>query len=421
MPWGTSEPVTLLPQPGTNAVTFTEFGDSSPEGPSSPRRSVSISTHFNSSTNGTTPPSIAGTDFLEKEFSQLATLALKRDEDESLYRSVALVRKMTQAMPSLDMHGQAEPSTPASIKQEELSGKVNASVIEPNWSLLRTFDSCQERESAASLNRRNGGSDELRYPDLFKYGVHFSPPDSERDVYRTIIVSNLPPDISLCTLLKHVRGGPIIDAKLLDTVRITGMKSALIIFLHEHAAMAFEDYAKKDSVKINGVAAQVHVVSTPTWPMRIPLRKAIFDHHHTRCLEVDNFPEQISAPRLRNDLMVCMEMNFDRITYMQKRKDGILELQFSSIDWAGHAYGMLSCFRAYRNCTPNFAPDPCARVLETFEGQQLACTVKAEIATKHTATPDAELAAVYQSGRLAKVEWESDPDLCRGRGFATGS
>lgn len=210
------------------------------------------------------------------------------------------------------------------------------------------------------------------------------------------------------------------DAKLLDTIQITGKKSALIIFLHEHAAMAFENYAKKTPVMISGVTAQVRVVSTPTWPIRIPLRKAIFDHHHTRCLEVYNFPEQISARRLRNDLMVCVEMYSDRITYMQKRKDGIVELQFSSVDWAGHAYGMLSSYRSYQTCTPYFAPDPCARPLESLQGQQMACTAVVEPVAKHAAAPDVEPAAVDQSGRLAKVEWGSDPDICRGRGFATG-
>lgn len=191
----------------------------------------------------------------------------------------------------------------------------------------------------------------MRYPDLFKYGIRFNPPDSDHDVYRTIIVSGLSPDISLSTVLNHVRGGAIVDAKLLDTINITGKKSALITFLHEHAAMGFEEYTRDNPIIINNVAAQVRVVSQPTWPMRVPLRKAIFDRQHTRCLKVVNFPEQITAQRFRADLDICMDirMNPDRVTYMQKGKDGLLELQFSSIDWAGHAYGMLSSYRAYRD------------------------------------------------------------------------
>ena len=421
MPQGTSDPVTPLLEPSMNVMAFTESGNSSQEDSLSPSRPVSTSTSFSSSCKGTTPPSITGTDFPEEGFARLATLASKRDEDESLDMSIALIQKMAQALPIFDTNRQAEPSVSASTKQLLLPGKANASAIEPNWSISKTLCSCQERESAASIHRRIGEPDELRYPDLFKYGVHFSPSDSERDVYRTIVVSNLSPDISLGALLHHVRGGSVVDAKLLDTVRITGSKSALITFLHEYAAMAFEEYAEENRVMICGVAAQVRVVSTPTWPMRIPLRRAIFDHHHTRCLEVSNFPEQISSQRLRSDLTVCREVKSDGITCMKKRKDGILELQFSSVDGAGHAYGILSRFSTYKNCIPCFAPDPCARPWTTLEDQQMACTAEAEMATKPTTAPDAEPAAVDQSGRLTKVEWESDAGLYRGRGFATGS
>ena len=334
---------------------------------------------------------------------------------------IALKRETAQTLPSVDTYEQVQPPTPASSRLQKQPETVSASAVEPRWSISKTFHSSQEREDAALLNRSHGGPSELRYPDLFKHGIRFSPPDNERDVYRTVIVSRLSPDIKLGTLLNHVRGGQVIDVKLLDTVKITGMKSALIIFLHEYAAMAFEDYTKNSPVIIDGVAAQVHVVSTPTWPIRIPLRKAIFDHHHTRCLKVINFPEQISAPRFRADINTCLKMDFDRVTYMHKTKDGVLELHFSSVDWAGHAFGMLSSYRAYRGCTPLFAPDPCAQPLETLENQRMACPAKATSVIDCTAVPDAELTAVEQSGRLAKAEFENEAERCRGRGFVTGS
>lgn len=298
---------------------------------------------------------------------------------------------------------------------------VNASAVEPRWSISKTFHSIQEREDAALLNRSHGGPSELRCPDLFKHGIRFNPPDNERDVYRTVIVSNLSPHIKLGNLLDHVRGGQVIDVKLLDTVKITGMKSALIVFLHEYAAMAFEDYTKNYPVIIDGVAAQVRVVSTPTWPLRIPLRKAIFDHHHTRCLKVFHFPEQISAQRFRADLNTCLKMDFDRITYGHKQKDGVLELHFSSVDWAGHAFGMLSSYKAYRGCTPLFAPDPCAQPLETLEDRRMACTAQVRSAINGNAVSNAELTTVDQSGRLAKAEFENEAERRHGRGFVTGS
>ena len=410
-----------MTSPLTNSVSLPESDDSSLEDSQSLSRTLSTPPSSVSTGNGTASLKLTDTNCLNNASSQLATLLPEGYDDRYPESCIALKRDIAQTLPSVHTYKQVQSSTPASSGLQKQPETVNASAVEPRWSISETFHSSQERENAALLNRSIAGSSELRYPDLFKHGIRFNPLENERDVYRTVIVSSLSPDIKLGTLLNFVRGGPVIDVKLLDTVKITGMKSALIIFLHEYAAMAFEDFTKNHPVIIDGVAAQVHVVPTPTWPMRIPLRKAIFDHHHTRCLKVVNFPEQISAQRFRADLNTCLKMDFDRVTYMHKRKDGILELHFSSVDWAGHAFGMLSSYRAYRGCTPLFAPDPCAQPLETLEDQRMACTAKARSVINGTAVPDVGLTTVDQSGRLAKVEFENEAEQCRGRGFVTGS
>lgn len=418
-----SDIVTPPSELGTNVGSLEKFGASSLGNSWSLKPSVSASSSSISSANTNPSLHIVDTNFLDKDFTQSPPSASKEDKEESLERCVALVGEAADTLPSFDSHDQIGASTRTPSKLRELPEKVNASEIEPRWRISETFKSSRERGNAAYVNRLNGGPNELRYPDLFKYGVRFDPPDGDRDVYRTIIVSGLSPDISLGTVLNRVRGGAVVDAKLLDTVNITGKKSALITFLHEYAAMAFEEYTKNNPITINNVAAQVRVVSQPTWPMRVPLRKAIFDHHHTRCLKVVNFPEQITAQRFRADLNICMDirMNPDRVTYMQKGKDGSLELQFSSIDWAGHAYGMLSSYRAYRDCTPLFAPDPCAQPVETLQGQQMESITDVKSVDDDTTVPDADPTAVDHSGRLAKVEWQSDAERCHGRGFATKS
>ena len=328
-------------------------------------------------------------------------MAVPESGDSSPDEPISSATKTVQISPSPNTHEQAGPPIPPLTKPEKLPEEVDTSTIEPRWNISKTFKSREECEIAASVNRRNGSRDESKYPDFFRYGIRFSPLDSEHDVYRTIIISNISPGITVGTILNHVRGGIVINATLLDTVKITGKKSALITFLHEHAAMAFEDHANKYPVIIGGVPAQIKVISTPTYPMRITLRKAIFDHRQTRCLEVYNFPEQISAQRLRNDLAICMETN---ITYMQKRKD-VLKLEFSSIAYAGLAFDILSGDGGdgtYQCCTPYFVPDPCAQALETINNQQIACLAEPEMVTKDATAPDPEPAAVDRSGRLAR-------------------
>ena len=50
--------------------------------------------------------------------------------------------------------------------------------------------------------------------------------------------------------------------------------------------------------------------------------------------------------------------------HKEMRTDGILILQFRSVNAASQAFGVLSEERVYRQCTPYFVPDPCAQPLE---------------------------------------------------------
>ena len=174
-------------------------------------------------------------------------------------------------------------------------------------------------------------------------------------------------DMTISTLLEKVRGGLVVDAKLLNIKEIAGSKTALITFFHEYSALAYEEYAESHPRLFNNPSVEVKTLSTPTWPLSICLRKAIEEHKHTRCLEVYNFPKHISQEKFRNDICICPQMNGDRIEYMAKREDGVLELRFSSIDYAGQGFGMFTCFRDYKRCKAVFVQDPCAMPLETLD------------------------------------------------------
>lgn len=241
----------------------------------------------------------------------------------------------------------------------------DTTALSPSWSNSKVFKSEKERSATRLSNERSTGFTDLRYPH-FKHGVRFNPDKSQRDVYRTVVVSCIPLGVELGMILNYVRGGPIIEANLLDTSNIKGKNSALITFLHEYSAMAYEEHAKNHPIIFAQSEIRVAVVSTPTWPTRIKLRKAIFDHQHTRCLEVHNFPRKIGPSKLQTELRVSRELKFHHIVHKNLRKDGVLELHFSGIDRAGQAYGMLSTLEAYSGCTVCFVPDPCAQPLDTL-------------------------------------------------------
>ncbi|MCJ1286623.1 hypothetical protein MMC26_005969 [Xylographa opegraphella] len=224
----------------------------------------------------------------------------------------------------------------------------------------KLFTCVTDRESAIKNHRALTGFQECRFPDLFRCGIRYEPPASQTNTFRMVSIMNLPIDISLKELMAKIRGGTVVSCNLLDTRSITGTFSALVRFLHEHEALAYDDFAAAHPISFRGLRAQITIVKTPSWPLSLPHTKAIFNHHHTRSLEVVNFPRNVPPAQLTRDLRT------HPIEHMQMRKDGILELKFSSIDHAGRAFGLLTTFRKYRECGVSFSEDPCALPLSTL-------------------------------------------------------
>ena len=300
---------------------------------------------------------------------------------EQLNACLAAVRGSAEASGSSENYtltpsGGASPSTSYGVSGNTESAPTTSSLaghkgnLEGNVSLWQTYAgySVGDEESlhsatphksekgAVFINKCTAGFEDPRHPDVFKYGLRFIPSHNERNVYRTVTISGLPANTTMFMILNNVRGGAVLDSKLLNTLKISGSNTALIIFLQEHSAFAYEEYAKKHPIIFNGLIAKVAVVPTPTWPIKPNIYKAVFDHKHSRCLEVHNFPRSISPS----------ELKFDHLVHTEMGKDGILVLQFSSIDGAGCTYRMLSSFMAYRDCEPHFTSDPCSQPLETL-------------------------------------------------------
>ena len=335
------------------------------------------------------------------------------------------------ALPSLNPSFTSSEPTIIPTRDESFSSSTlePCCAMKPRWSAPENLFTPMEFKCVTHLNWRLAGPHDLRFPDLFKYGIRFRPDPSEHDVYRTVIISNLPLNVTMTKILDRVRGGLIISVNLLDTAKLTGRMTALIIFQHEFAAMAFEEQAQKYPIKINALTARVGLVPTPTWPESINLRKAINDHQHTRCLKVYNFPRHIGETTLRRDLRIHNVLVRDAIEHVKMRADGILELRFSSIKYAGQAFGILSAFRDYRQCNAYFVADPCARPFEVAVFDKEADMIedhgkpmKLETEQPEFVDSEDESSAIDQSGRLEKAEhimigYEGTPPVIRGRGY----
>ncbi|KAI4088718.1 MAG: hypothetical protein LQ344_005874 [Seirophora lacunosa] len=244
--------------------------------------------------------------------------------------------------------------------------QARASLFTPKWSANLSAVSASEREDAIFVHKRCAGATDYLFPDYFRYGIRFRPDPTETDIYRTILVDNLPAGVTVSALLQKIRGGAIQSVKSLDTTSITGRLSALITFVHEKGARAALDHqarrgAATPPLEFDGVKARVTLLPTPTYPLCKKLQTAITKHAHTRCLAVTNFPRTAVAPAdLERDLRVYPAMTTHRIVERKMRADGVLELGFASVDYAGWAFALLTRWHRYRGCKVSFAADPCA-------------------------------------------------------------
>lgn len=407
MPRDSSDFVRPLGLQSSIHILSEKFVESSPENASSPSSPNSTPTSCNSSSSEIPPLNDRHAKLFNEAFSQLKTLDL---EGGHLEKSMGIVATLAGKVSSFGVRNQAEPSrltVQAPTECQDLHASVGSSTIEPRWSPETIFDSTQDRETAVLINKRSAqaGARDVPFQDFFKHGIRYVPRLYEQDVYRTVAIAGLPLSITMKALLEKVRGGMLVDAKLLDTAKITGSNTALVTFLHERSAMAFEDHAKRHPITVSKIVTRVAVVPTPTWPIPINLRTGIEEYGRTRCFEVHNIPRNISLPTLRQELTASPVMKSDSLECMRLGADRVLGLRFSSIIAAGQSSVLFSKTLRYRGCTVQCIPDPCAQPLETLLGQR---TDISEVVEEDTPEPsfdsEAKAATDGQSSRLFQVD-----------------
>ena len=243
--------------------------------PSSNPTSSSTSPSLNTSDS---PPLNVYANLVNEAFSQLKVLDT---EGGDLDKAMAIVSRLAGKVSE-----PSQPMTQAPIEGQDLRSSMGSYFIEPRWSPERSLNSSQDRATAVLINRRStrAKTRDVPSPAFFKHCIRFVPRPTEQDFYRTVVISGLPLSITMEAVLERVRGGIVIDAKLLNTADITDSNTALVSFLHEYSALAFEDYAQRYPIVSSNVLAQVAVIPPPTWPIPINLRKSI-EEGRTRYLQ----------------------------------------------------------------------------------------------------------------------------------------
>ena len=185
----------------------------------------------------------------------------------------------------------------------------------------------------------------------------------EQEAFQTVMIYNVPADCTMGNILDRVRGGMILDAKLLDTTTITGSNTAMLTFVESTAAVSFTEHVSRYGLSISGCVVRAFLIEIPTARIKLGQIRAINSHFHSRCLKIHNFPLCVTLEELRCDLQPHKATNIDLIERMSINTDGLLELRFLSVTAAEDAFSFLTLRGVkakYWQCLVVYGADPCA-------------------------------------------------------------
>lgn len=261
---------------------------------------------------------------------------------------------------------------------QKLNGKYDTFSVyaPPNDQLWGPYE---DHHEALRLHR-----EEERHPrafvEFFRYGLCYVPSPAEREnAFRTVHLAGLPKETTIGDLTARVRGGTIISAQILDTMKLLGSNSALVIFVEADDATEYVRFSMEHPISFGpNHTALVTLVGTPTWPMSSSMQGRL-ERDQTRSLAIPGFPESWLNARAIKSLisdLASKRTDFDpsgiecgfRAESIEEpiydEGTGVLYLNFASVDLAGSAFGILTGKKFYRGLRPTFMDDPCAGDLQ---------------------------------------------------------
>jgi len=203
---------------------------------------------------------------------------------------------------------------------------------------------------------------------VFRYGYLYAPGDGDVNCLRTVRIGNISAETELRDVLARVRGGQIVKAILLNTLKLTGGNTVLIEFLNQSSANEYASYTAIHPISFgnNDRLADISVVGTPTYPSFSTLR-SMRDLGYTRFLGIGRFPKDHSIPRLERDISCCNQLRAESLIEIYLDEEDTLHMEFNSINAAGSAYGILTSWQPYKRLGIFFERDQCARPIEELE------------------------------------------------------
>jgi hypothetical protein len=254
-------------------------------------------------------------------------------------------------------------------KESLLLAKPTPPVVNPfdrwlRWAINHSgvFDNPEEEILATQL----GASRHELYKGLndnafFQWGLRFMPKLGDDNVFRTVVIEDLPNTVTLDQILPRIRGGAIFSASLTDTRAISGCPTALITFFYERGALNFLYRVAREGFYVGFSPAQVCPVPTPTYRMAPDVEIQVRRLGHTRCLVVHTphgkeIREEIHRVLGQSRLRQYVEC------FGERELKGEVTVRFHSVQMASVACMTLMKDPKFKGLLVKFAPDPCAAI-----------------------------------------------------------
>lgn len=212
-------------------------------------------------------------------------------------------------------------------------------------------------------------------PEYFTHGICYTPKPDASDIYRTVIINNLPPNIRLSQILDLAKEHLIFSSQLLNTstfrirkssgepqdsgTEVLGTVAVKMEFYFQSSAEQFVyDLTSKEAINFTGLVPRVtHLTSSPTYPIPPFLQKSGLDLPKSRRI---HFYQPLIAAQFFLDALEGSSHGFREkgwISRPAKRLEGgNLEIEFGSIRTAVYAFEMLRG-GLFQDCAPRFVRD----------------------------------------------------------------
>jgi len=193
--------------------------------------------------------------------------------------------------------------------------------------------------------------------------------------HRTVIISNLPATISLCTVIEKVRGGRLLCATYLETSKIKTTpkietNTVLITFVDAKGARKCIDLVRRngtcfscsDGARI--LKAVISLRPTPIRPIHPRYIARIQEYDLSRVIYVFEKDQELDPKVTMNQIMTFDAQHDKILKYPLKAErdmNGILNLEYESIADAVNAKAAIETMHwEFRSIETGFVADPCA-------------------------------------------------------------